>query len=68
LAEIARLCDDLPLALRLAAADMMGRSPAERARHLAGLPAVRPVAASGLSTRRCSSSQRREVFGRRGRV
>ncbi|MFC4116991.1 AfsR/SARP family transcriptional regulator [Nonomuraea zeae] len=37
LAEIARLCDDLPLALRLAAANMMGRSPAERARYLAGL-------------------------------
>nr|WP_197093416.1 BTAD domain-containing putative transcriptional regulator [Nonomuraea sp. SBT364] len=37
LAEIARLCDDLPLALRLAGANMMGRSPAERARYLAGL-------------------------------
>ncbi|MCA2228729.1 AfsR/SARP family transcriptional regulator [Nonomuraea aurantiaca] len=37
LAEIARLCDDLPLALRLAAANMMGRSPSERARYLAGL-------------------------------
>ncbi|NUT09004.1 MAG: AfsR/SARP family transcriptional regulator [Nonomuraea sp.] len=37
LAEIARLCDDLPLALRLAAGNMMGRRPAERARYLAGL-------------------------------
>ncbi|MGI5292076.1 BTAD domain-containing putative transcriptional regulator [Nonomuraea polychroma] len=37
LAEIAQLCGDLPLALRLAAANLAGRSPAEVSRYVAGL-------------------------------
>ncbi|MFC4117037.1 AfsR/SARP family transcriptional regulator [Nonomuraea zeae] len=36
-AEIAGLCDDLPLAIRLAAANLIGRSPAEASRYLARL-------------------------------
>ncbi|MGI5269160.1 BTAD domain-containing putative transcriptional regulator [Nonomuraea sp. CA-218870] len=44
-AEIARLCGDLPLALRLAAANLIGRSPAEASRYLARLRSGDPLGA-----------------------
>ncbi|MFC7723163.1 AfsR/SARP family transcriptional regulator [Nonomuraea recticatena] len=59
LAEIARLCGDLPLALRLAAANIAGRSPAEVLRYVAALRS-----SDRLSSLRWRATQRRR-YGRR---